>query len=400
MARVLLLPGSRWQVPLARKVRAMGHELLLASPEDAPPCSEFASTFLRSDIFDVDAIEAFARRERADAVVSDECDIAMPVVAELGARLGLRTLSREAAALFTDKRLMRGLCDKLGIPSPEWRACRTPDEAVSMLRELGRPIVLKPVDGTASRGVFTASTPDEVRAFFPRSLSFSRRAPLVIAERRVEGPEFTVDGLRGPDGHVTLAVSAKRHFAHNPNVARELLFSWSRDGLDYGGLMRANDALVLGSPLAFGLTHAEWRWEAGRFYLMEIGARGGGNMISSTIAPHMSGVDSLAWLVDTSLGRRAPQPQANPSFRGRAAMLSFLDLPTGGRVRRASGLEEARAVPGVARVEVDVAEGEVARACGSDSERAGFCVVLAESVAEARKAACEVGRLVRVEVGP
>ena len=43
----------------------------------------------------------------------------------------------------------------------------------------------------------------------------------------------------------------------------------------------------------------------GKYYLIEIGARGGGNLISAVIVPLMSGVDNYAYLVDSCFGFQA-----------------------------------------------------------------------------------------------
>ena len=57
---------------------------------------------------------------------------------------------------------------------------------------------------------------------------------------------------------------------------------------------RYNKEMVCKMGLPFGLTHAEYKYMNGEFYLIEIGARGGGTKISSDIVPYMSGVDSNA----------------------------------------------------------------------------------------------------------
>ena len=71
MSRVLVLPGSKWQLPLVKKIKSMGHWLCVVSPEPNPPCAEVADEFFRSDIFAVDDIEKYAKEHAVDAIVSD-----------------------------------------------------------------------------------------------------------------------------------------------------------------------------------------------------------------------------------------------------------------------------------------------------------------------------------------
>ena len=46
--------------------------------------------------------------------------------------------------------------------------------------------------------------------------------------------------------------------------------------------------------------------ERGKFYLIEIGARGG-NLISASIVPLVTGVDTYDYLIDKSLGKKCKE---------------------------------------------------------------------------------------------
>ena len=52
---------------------------------------------------------------------------------------------------------------------------------------------------------------------------------------------------------------------------------------DYDRLREVNNRFVELSGLPFGFTHAEYRYENGEFYLLEIGARGGGGLLSADV---------------------------------------------------------------------------------------------------------------------
>lgn len=382
MSKVLLLPGSKWQLPLAKKIKEMGHWLCVVSPEELPPCAELADFFFRSDIFAVDAITQTAKEIGIEAVLSDECDIAMPVVAELGKRLNVRTLSCEAAALYTDKFLMREFCVKHGLKSPEYKLCRTVDEALCFFRDLAKPIIIKPLDSNASHGVFTIRNEQELTAHFDEAMSFSRVEKAVLAERYIVGTEFTIDGVKTPKGHYTLAISEKKHFKHNVNIANELYFTHSNPNFDYEKLKKANDAFVMASPLEYGFTHAEYKCEDGEFYLIEIGARGGGNMISSVITQFMSGYDTYRYLVECAVGNVQNQDFSIPAkFRDRAAILKFFHTPHGGgKVVRIDGLDYLENEPDIAEYKLNFSVGDTIEDAKNDSARIGFYIACSNTV--------------------
>ena len=381
MSKVLVLPGSKWQLPLVKKIKEMGHWLCVVSPEQNPPCAELADDFFRSDIFAVDAIEKHAREHCVDAVVSDECDIAMPVVAELGSRLKLKTMSNETAALFTDKFLMREFCIKHGLKSPEYRLCKNVEEAVDFLKNLGKPIIIKPLDSNASHGVFKAETEADVRNHFEEALSFSRVEKAVLAERFIEGTEFTVDGIKTPENHYTLAISEKKHFKHNINIANELYFTHTNPRFDYEKLKAANDAFVKFSPLEYGFTHAEYKCEDGEFYLIEIGARGGGNMISSVITQFMSGYDTYKYLIEGATGNVRNKDFTIPeTHKKRASILKFFKTPDGGgRVADIRGLDYLESGPDIKEYKLNFGIGDVIEDAKNDSARIGFFIACSET---------------------
>lgn len=328
---VLVLPGTKWSEGLCKKIKEEEHKIFLVSPEENPYCRDYADVFFKSDIFDIDSIIAFCKEKKIDAIVSDECDIAIPVVAELGEKLGLPVIDRNTAALYTDKFLMREFAKKNSIPYPDYCLCHSIDDAMAFLNKIGTDIIIKPIDSNASHGVFTIHDEADLMANFDEALSFSRVEKAVLAERYINGTEFTIDGIKTPLGHFTLAISKKKHFGYNSNIANELFFTHFDDEFDYEQLKKTNDQFVNMSSLKFGFTHAEYKFENGKFYLIEIAARGGGNQISSIITQYMSGKDTYSYLLNCSLGRVDNIDfNIEEKFIHRAAVLRFFDVPGNG----------------------------------------------------------------------
>lgn len=376
MKTILVLPGSHWQEPLAEKIKDMGYRIALVSPEKKPPCKKYADTFLCSDIFNIDGILNFCTTQEIDAVISDECDIAMPVIAEIGEKLGVHTMSRAVAELYTDKFLMREFCKNHGLKYPEYKLCKSVEEALEFYNELGKDIIIKPLDSNASHGVFTIKCAEELTDHFAESLSYSRTKKAVLAERYISGTEFTIDGIKTPYQHYTLAVSQKKHFSYNKNIAYELFFTHTNAVFDYQRLKEINDIFVMKSELEYGLTHAEYKYENGDFYLIEIAARGGGNEISSLITPFMTGHDTYEYLVECALGdSRETDFFIKPDFMNRAAVLHFFNTPKSyGRVRAIHGEDFLKNNPAILDYALNFKAGDIIREAVNDSVRIGFYI--------------------------
>lgn len=387
MKNILVLPGTQWQVPLIKKIQEMGHRALVINPDPYAPGMKVADHILVSDIFDKQRVIDFGREHKIGAVMSDECDIAMNWVAELGKIFNVPTLDEETAALYTDKFLMREFSKKHGLNYPEYRFCKTVDDAIEFQQSLGKPIIIKPLDSNASHGVFKCCNEEDVRKHFAESMSFSRVEKSVLAERFIVGTEFTIDGVKTPHAHYTMAISEKKHFAHNESIANELLFSHSNPNFDYDKLRATNDAFVMKSNLQFGFTHAEYKYENGEFYLIEIAARGGGNMISSCITQFMTGYDTYRYLVDCATGNIHDEDfSVRPEYRERAAVLKFFATPNGGgKVRELKGLDYLESEPDIKHYKLNFKIGDTIEDALNDSVRIGFYIVCSENMQKLRQ---------------
>ena len=90
---ILILPASEWLVPLIKKAKELGYNVFVVNPDEDSPGFEYADDHLLSDIFDFENVIKYARANDIKAVISDECDVAMPLLAKLGKALGLPALS-------------------------------------------------------------------------------------------------------------------------------------------------------------------------------------------------------------------------------------------------------------------------------------------------------------------
>lgn len=97
---ILVLPGSLWQVPIAKKIKAMGYNVIAVNPYKDSPVFAYADISIQSDIFKQENYLEQVRELKPVAVVSDECDIATELVAELAEKFGARSQTIPMAQLY------------------------------------------------------------------------------------------------------------------------------------------------------------------------------------------------------------------------------------------------------------------------------------------------------------
>jgi D-alanine-D-alanine ligase len=112
-----------------------------------------------------------------------------------------------ASALAMNKVACKKVVEQSGIPTPLYREVdrRTPAEdlAASMERELGYPLILKPVQEGSSVGVVKISSPGILADAVERG---RREFGSVFVERCVEGAEITVGVLEADDEPFALPI--------------------------------------------------------------------------------------------------------------------------------------------------------------------------------------------------
>lgn len=328
MDTIMVIPGASAQIPIIKRIKELGYQVVCVNPYKDSPAFPYADYHEEYDILNVSDCLMVARKYNVCAVISDECDIAMPTVAAVSEALNTPSIGSDLARLYTKKTEMREFSKMHGFPCPAFKQCTSPDEAKAFFDSLDVPkMIMKPLDSNSSRGVYTITSHEEIENKFKLSLEFSHIEKAVLCEEYIEGIEFTVDGIVLNGKHYSLAISKKKHYEHHKNIACELYFSHSDPDFDYEQLRRQNDQYVAASGLPFGFTHAEYKFNGNQFVLIEIGARGGGNYISSHIVPAMTGLDNYKLLIEHTLN---PEQQdtyiLNPQYEKRCCVLKFFDV--------------------------------------------------------------------------
>jgi len=97
-----------------------------------------------------------------------------------------------ASALAMDKLRTKYVFAGAGLPTPPFRLMRDIGQAESIFQALGSPLSVKPAREGSSIGVFKVQTREELENAFREAVVHD---PMVLIERWIEGPEFTVSVL-------------------------------------------------------------------------------------------------------------------------------------------------------------------------------------------------------------
>lgn len=389
----MVIAGGQWQVPLIRKAKDMDLFVINSNLYPGSPGFAYADVGLVADVRDRKKNLEFASQHKPEGIATDQTDLSVPTVAYLCEELGLPGIGLTTAELFTNKYQMRQFLRQRGYPTPDYRLCQSPEDAADFVAKIGYPIVLKPPANQGSRGVFVVGAESELPDRYAEALRFSHDQH-VLAEQFLPGPELSVEGFKFSDRHSLLAVGRKKGFAHNPMVAAELVYAPLGEDMAFETLKHQHNAMVEEMGLRFGITHAEYIYSEGRFVLIEIAARGGGNHVSSHIVPTVSGVNVNELLIRMSLGEEIKS--FTPCANGRPFVaLTFFNFEPG-VVRTVCGIETVRKLRGLLDIFIGVRPGQLLEPPSDGSSRHGHFIVAADSGSELQSLCKQIFDEVRV----
>lgn len=301
MKTLAVIGASYLQRPLVEKAKAMGLKVICFAWADGAVCAEIADRFYPLSIIEKDEILSICKEEDIDGICTIASDTASPTVAYVAEKLGLPGNSFEASIKANDKFLMREAFSKAGINCPRYLKIDNAEDALSI--DWSFPVIVKPCDRSGSLGVTKAKNIDQLLegARNAIELSFKHKA---IVEDYIDGREVSVEFISHSGAHYPLTVTDKvttgaPHFVelehHQPavfsdNCMFERLYSRTRFALDALGITD-------------GASHTEYRiTDNGDIYIIELGARMGGDFIGSDLVRLSTGYDYVQGVIQVALG--------------------------------------------------------------------------------------------------
>ena len=401
MSSVLFVGAGRHQRRAIAQARDRGLRVVAVDRNPDAPGLALADVPEVVDFVNVDAVEAVARRQEVDGVLTISADRAVPVVAAVTERLGLPSIGTEVAHRMTHKIAMRRTLAEEGVPQPSFAAVRSLAEGRAAIATVGLPAVLKPVDSGGQRGLFRIEAPGDLESHLHSALAESP-AREAILEAFVDGTEMNgIVVARGGETRLLTLSDRLRPAGVGFGVGWIHVYPASihsdQLALAERTAERAVAALGLRDGIAFPQLIAT---TDGHVSTVEVAARIPGGQMADLVR-HAVGVDLVELALRFALGEDVPDDVALPRFSQPLA-IRFLTaapgpLPTG-RVTRVGPLDAVLARDGVVQAETYLAEGETIRPVRLDGDRRGYVIATAATSVEALARAEAAARLVEVEV--
>ncbi len=398
MKKIMILGASILQLPAIKKAKSMGLQVIAVDMN--PKAVGFREDGIIKEVIstiDTPAIIEAAKRNRVDGVMTIASDMPMRSVAAVADELGLVGISKETAIKATDKGEMRMALRKSGVPIPAFYRVRSKEEyrsAVNKIKEAGYKCIVKPADNSGSRGIdllsdFEQETIDNAYEYSKQS---SRSGDLMV-EEYMEGDEVSVESL-SIDGicHVIQITdkltTGAPYFVEMGHSQPSGLSEDTKEKIRQITIA-ANKAIGIEN----GPAHTEIKITKDGPKIIELGARLGGDNITTHLTPLSTGVDMVECCINIAMGMAV-----NLNTRmNRGSAIRYFPLEKG-KIKNIEGVEQAQKIPGVVQVSIVHGVGESVNGIKNSGDRVGFVITEGDDAKAAVDAAMQGVAAVKFEV--
>lgn len=305
MKKILLLGGSYFQVPSVKKAKELGYYTITCDYLPDNPGHKYADEYHNVSTTDKEAVLKLAKKLNIDGIVCYASDPAAPTASYVAEKLGLPGHPYKSVEILSNKDLFRKFLAENGFNTPFAKGYTNVENAKKDWILFKKPIMVKPVDSSGSKGITKIEHIEELDNAFEYALNFTRAKRIVIEEY----VESFVDSINGDgfsvNGKLVFSCFAGQYFSSKvPNPFTPVSSIWpNRMSQELHGKVHNEIQKVL---TLLNMKTGSYNFEAridknNNVYLMEIGTRNGGNLGPQAIY-FATGVDLVEYTIKAALG--------------------------------------------------------------------------------------------------
>lgn len=366
--KLLIIGASILQLPAIRRAKEMGLEVAVADYNPNAEGIQFADHYFNASTIDIDAIVKVAKEFRPDGIMTLATDMPMRSIAAATQELGIPGITIDSAIKSTDKIEMIKAFKSNGVASPWFFEIDSFSELEDLKHTITYPCIMKPSDNSGSRGVIMINHPDELPSAYVYSMQQSRNGKVII-EECLQGEEVSVEIITYKGEPHVLQVTDKL----TTGAPYFVEMGHSQPSKFSGEELKKISDLAKTAVKAVGIqdspAHVEIMVTKDGPKMIELGARMGGDCITTHLVPLSTGIDMIKAAIDISLGN---PPDLSRRFNKGSAIRYFNVKP--GIVKNISGVEDAEKSDGVRDIFFTKIIGDEIIPIHSSIDRAGMVI--------------------------
>lgn len=379
--KIMILGASVLQLPAIEKAKDMG--LNVVAVDMNPDAIGFSVPGTEKEIIstiDTPAIIEAAKKHRINGIMTLATDMPMRSVAAVAKEMNLVGVNEETALKATNKAEMRKALQLGGVPIPKFYIVSNEYEYMEAVKKFTSPFIVKPADNSGSRGIFEVidiTNKELVKKAYEYSKEYSKMGDVVV-EEYMKGPEVSVETL-SIDGVCYVIQITDKLTTGAPHYVE---MGHSQPTRYSGKIINQISEVAKAANRAIGIkngpSHTEIIVTSEGPKIVELGARLGGDNITTHLVPLSTGVNMVECCIKIALGET---PDISAKWNKGSAIRYFKQHA--GIINSIEGIKEAEKIVGVQQICIVHGIGEEITEVNSSGARMGFVIAQGEDAAAA-----------------
>lgn len=372
---ILIFGGGDNQLTLIRSAKERGYFTVVIDPNDNAPGK------LIADAFEVAAPKDFAatcnvvEKYNIKGIATAQMENPLMLMAQIAEKYNFIFPTVEQIKRARNKFLMKQAFINNNVPCAKGKLFKK-EQVISEkdLAQFNLPLIIKPADAFSSRGVLKVNDYSEIKSNESFTRSFSSDGSIII-EEFIEGKEYSIESLTF--GGQTYIIQYTEKIITDYPYTVEMGHIQPAEVIDEQKaeieiiVKKAIKALKLDNCA----THTELMMTKEGPKIIEIGARLGGDYISSYLTLHSTGVNMDAVIADIAMGNTPKIEKRTDKYTG----IFYFHLGEGKKVVRIENWKDVLNFDSVVYANLLVRQGEVIPALTDSAKRSGFVILKADS---------------------
>ena len=400
--RLLILGSNNGSVDIVNYAQREGAYVIVTDylPTNKSAAKKYADETAQISTVEIDALVKYAKEKKVDGVFCGVSETNLRSVREIAERLNLPCyFTKEQWNLCQLKDKFKELCKKHGVPvAKEFEI----DESANpeKLPEIKYPVIVKPVDLGASRGIHICYNAKELQQGYRDALEKSL-SHKVIVEQYLTGDEISAT-YTFIDGECRLSMLSQMYYNCEqvgmvplPDAyiyPSQHLEKYKKEVDPKMIEMLKSTGLKNGSVFVTGIATGK------EFAFFEAGLRIAGT-IPYVFVSKINGINIMELMTEYAINGRIEDKELlkleDPNLKNKKCCLFSL-LNGGGVIHRVEGIEEAERVPGVIRTTVQRKIGDTVIKNGTLGQIHIRFYIIGDTLEEIRNAIKEILKIVKV----
>ncbi|URN94007.1 MAG: ATP-grasp domain-containing protein [Candidatus Pristimantibacillus lignocellulolyticus] len=380
MKKIMILGASILQLPAIKKAKQLGLYVIAVDMNPLAIGLRYADEFKIISVNEIDDVLVYAQSSNIDGIMTLASDMPMMTVATVSQKMKLNSVTVETAKHTTNKAAMRKRLDVKNIAIPKFDVVKNRVEFESALKKYTTKVIVKPSDNSGSRGIFLihdTSNYEEVEDAYQHSITNSKNGVLLI-EEFMEGTEVSVEtiSINGKCHVIQITDKLTTGAPHFVELGHAQPSKLSFDILQK--IIELTQEAVEALGINIGPSHTEIIVTNDGPKIVEVGARLGGDNITTHLVPLSTGIDMVELCIRIAVGEEVTLN----SSKHNSAVIKYFVTPQG-TLEDFQGIEESLSIPGVKEVIINKSKGDQVGIIKSSVDRIGYVIATSDTVEDA-----------------